>query len=272
MTSKRQMNLKSMKLIVVLPLIPLYIYLISINLINSELTYHLPLVQYLKIILVIFSIITIFVGIYKYPNFITLADKTILDTHQYEKLIKIVFPKNEGKSKRFNKFILLRLKEDLESSFNSINFEWLNCKLPMTIDQYPKNCKKSDINNANMVRCYLNDKLIFESYEYRISKCGYIFLYLENLNQIELSKIDDIFKRNGFEAPQEKINKNKKIEREVKDRVKNYPSQSLIYIYGLIIFSIIFLLEKFVQLNILLGSAFAFGLIGITIYLFLDKT
>lgn len=112
--------------------------------------------------------------------------------------VQIEFP---GATMRFNKFLLKELVEDIEESLPEVKVEWLRCKPPWSIYQFPSDCIPSNFDNANMVVIEKHGRKILESFKYR-SGGGSIIVYERNLSKEELNTISKILIEKGFESPE----------------------------------------------------------------------
>jgi len=126
-----------------------------------------------------------------------------------EKIVRIEFP---GATTRFNKSLLKELIEDIERNLPGVKVEWLRCKPPWSIYQFPSDCVHSSFEDANAVVIKKHGKKILESFKYR-SGGGSIIVYEGNLTEGELNIISKILIDKGFESPEmrkaslEKFNK-----------------------------------------------------------------
>ena len=115
-----------------------------------------------------------------------------------EKIVRIEFP---GATTRFNKSLLKELIEDIERNLPGVKVEWLRCKPPWSIYQFPSDCVHSSFEDANAVVIKKHGKKILESFKYR-SGGGSIIVYEGNLTEGELNIISKILIDKGFESPE----------------------------------------------------------------------
>lgn len=126
-----------------------------------------------------------------------------------EKIVRIEFP---GATMRFNKSLLKELIDDIERNLSEVKVEWLRCKPPWSICQFPSDCVHSSFEDANAVVIKKHRKKILESFKYR-SGGGSVVVYEGNLTEGELNIISKILIDKGFESPEmrkaslEKFNK-----------------------------------------------------------------